>query len=259
VRKPILAANWKMHKTTSETEAYLNVLALEIADINSSEIEVVVLPPFTSLAAASETISERAMSIKLGAQNMNAHKQGAYTGEISATMLRDLFVRYVILGHSERRQIFGETDFVIHENLLAAHESGLRPIFCVGETLEERAAGQVEEVLSRQVRAGLQGMEAREIQDTVVAYEPIWAIGTGRTASAQQAQEVHQFIRSEIAAMSSREVADRVIIQYGGSVKVDNVAGLLDEPDIDGALVGGASLDPREFGEMIRVVRAVRV
>ena len=249
MRKPIVAANWKMNLTSSETESYLKTFILEIG--NATDTEIVIIPPFTALAKASEHLSD-SVAIKLGAQNMNANKSGAFTGEISAAMLRELFVRYVVLGHSERRALFGETDEIINQKLHAAHDSTLKPIFCVGETLEERDAGQVEAVLGRQLRAGLAGLEPKEVQETVVAYEPVWAIGTGRNATAAQAQEAHAFIRRTLAEITDESVAEKVRIQYGGSVKPGNAAELLAQPDIDGALVGGASLDPRDFAEIVR-------
>lgn len=255
MRKPIIAANWKMNLTAGEAESYLETLLMEAGDDHHTEVEVVICPPFTALSKASEALGDN-LVVKLGAQNMSAQKSGAYTGEISAAMLRELFVRYVILGHSERRQLFGETDAMINEKMRAAYESTLKPIFCVGETLAERDAGQIETVLSRQLRGGLKGFDAKEIGETVVAYEPVWAIGTGRVATPAQAQEAHAFIRGELAAIAGAAVAERVRIQYGGSVKAANAASLLAEPDIDGALVGGASLDPREFTEIVKAARA---
>ena len=252
MRKKILAANWKMNLTVEETAAYLRTFLAEAGD--ETDVEVVIIPPFTALAKASELISAT-YSLKLGAQNMSAHKSGAFTGEVSAAMLRELFVRYVVLGHSERRQLFGETDQTVNAKLRAAHEAALKPIFCVGETLEERDGGQVEAVLTRQLRAGLAGSSAKEVQETVVAYEPVWAIGTGRNATPQQAQEAHAFIRRELAATTEAGVAEKVRLLYGGSVKPGNAAALLAEPDIDGALVGGASLDPRDFAEIVKAGR----
>lgn len=255
MRKAILAANWKMNMTVAETATYIKTLLTETGD--DTDVEVVIIPPFTALAKASELISD-SYSLKLGAQNMNAKKSGAFTGEISAAMLRELFVRYVVLGHSERRQLFGETDAIINEKVRAAHEATLKPILCVGETLAERDSGQVEEVLTRQLRAGLAGLASKEVQETVIAYEPVWAIGTGRNATPQQAQDAHAFIRRELAAISDQAVAERMRIQYGGSVKPGNAAVLLAEPDIDGALVGGASLDPREFAEIVHAGKTAK-
>ena len=255
MRKTIIAANWKMHLTVEETAAYIRHFLVETG--HEMEIEVVIIPPFTALAKASELITG-AYSLKLGAQNMNAHKSGAFTGEISAGMLRELFVRYVVLGHSERRQLFGETDAVINEKVRAAHEATIKPILCIGETLAQRDGGEVEAVLARQLHAGLAGLGPREIQETVVAYEPIWAIGTGRHATPDQAQQAHAFIRRELAGLSDGTVAERVRIQYGGSVKPANAGSLLAQKDIDGALVGGASLDPRDFAEIVKAAKAAK-
>ena len=252
MRKAIIAANWKMNMTVEETAAYIKTFLAESGD--DTDVEVVIIPPFTALAKASELISQF-YSLKLGAQTMNAHKSGAYTGEVSAAMLRELFVRYVVLGHSERRQLFGETDAMINRKMHAAHEATLKPIFCIGETLAERDGGQVEAVLSRQLRKGLAGLEAKQIQETVIAYEPVWAIGTGRNATPAQAQEAHAFIRREVAEIADTHVADRVRLQYGGSVKPSNAAALMEEADIDGALVGGASLDPRDLAEIVKAAK----
>jgi triosephosphate isomerase len=194
---------------------------------------------------------------KLGAQNMHWEKPGAFTGEISAPMLRELYVRYVVLGHSERRTLFGESDEVVNKKTRAAIDAALRPIVCIGETLSERDAGKVEEVLNRQIRGSLAGVTAKELADVVIAYEPVWAIGTGRTASPQQAQEAHAFIRAKLAELWDQASAEKVRIQYGGSVKPQNAAELMGQLDIDGALVGGASLDPRGFAEIVKA--AVRV
>ena len=256
MRKAIIAANWKMNMTVAETASYIPTFLAETGD--DTEVDVVLIPPFTSLAKASELIGE-AYSLKLGAQNMSAEKSGAFTGEISAAMLRELFVRYVVIGHSERRQLFGETDKTINAKLLAVHEATLKPIFCIGETLEQRDGGQVEAVLLRQLRGGLAGLDHKHIQETVVAYEPVWAIGTGRNATPAQAQEAHALIRAEIAQITDAAVAEKVRIQYGGSVKVANAAELLSQPDIDGALVGGASLDPRDFAEIAKAAKLAKM
>ena len=186
------------------------------------------------------------------AQNMHWEKAGAFTGEISAPMLRELYVRYVVLGHSERRTLFGETDEIVNKKTRAAIDAALRPIVCIGETLSERDAGKVEEILDRQIKGSLAGVTARELADVVVAYEPVWAIGTGRTASPQQAQDAHAFIRAKLAELWDSASAEKVRIQYGGSVKPQNAAELMGQADIDGALVGGASLDPRGFAEIVK-------
>lgn len=211
---------------------------------------MVVCPPFTALEAVARIILDS--NIRLGAQNMADHGYGAYTGEICAGMLRDLASRFVILGHSERRQYQAETDALVARKALAAHASSLVPIVCVGETLNEREAGLTEQVVGRQVRGSLAGLSSEQLETTVVAYEPVWAIGTGRTATSQQAQEVHAFIRRTIAEMSGEPVARRVRIQYGGSVKPGNARELMSQPDVDGALVGGASLETKTFVEIIK-------
>jgi triosephosphate isomerase (TIM) len=249
MRKKIIAANWKMNMTLDEADGFLDTFLLEIAD--EKGVDIVLAPPFTALARVSDRLSH-VQNVKLGAQNMSAEKAGAYTGEICAAMLRELFVRYVILGHSERRAYFGETDELVNRKAKAALEASLDPIVCVGESLAERDAGQVEQVLERQIRGSLAGLGPKELHRTVVAYEPVWAIGTGRTATPAQAQEAHAFIRRKLAEISDAATAEKVRIQYGGSVKAQNAAELMHQPDIDGALVGGASLDPRGFVEIIK-------
>jgi triosephosphate isomerase (TIM) len=248
MRKKIIAANWKMNMTVGETEAFFSTFLRELGD--ERKVEVVIVPPYLAIAKASE-ILRTAQGVKLGAQNMHWEKSGAFTGEVSAGMLRDLFVNYVVLGHSERRTLFGETDAIVNKKTLAAHANTLRPIVCIGETLEERDGGKVETVLETQIRGSLAGLSAEQLEETVIAYEPVWAIGTGRTASPQQAQEAHAFIRKTLATVWTQQSADKVRIQYGGSVKAANTAELLSQPDIDGALVGGASLDARGFAEIV--------
>ena len=249
MRKKIIAANWKMNMTNAEAASFLASFLLEIGD--ESRADVVIVPPFTALASVSDRLS-KVQNVKLGAQNMHFEKSGAYTGEISAAMLRELFVRYVVLGHSERRTIFGETDAIVNKKLRAAIDASLKAIVCIGETLAERDGGKVEEVLATQIKGSLAGLTPKELAETVVAYEPVWAIGTGRTASPEQAQEAHAFIRKQLAEISDAATADKVRIQYGGSVKPDNTAALMSQPDIDGALVGGAALDPRSFAEIVK-------
>lgn len=248
LRRKIIAANWKMNMTVGEAGAFLETFLLEIG--SEKRVDIVVVPPFTALAKVSERLSN-VQTVKLGAQNMHWEKGGAFTGEISAAMLRELFVRHVVLGHSERRTLFGETDEIVNKKVRAALEASLKPIVCIGETLEERDAGQVEAVLERQIRGSLAGLGPKELSEIVVAYEPVWAIGTGRTATPEQAQEAHAFVRAKIAEISDAGTADRLRIQYGGSVKPANTAELMKQPDIDGALVGGASLDPRGFVEIV--------
>jgi triosephosphate isomerase (TIM) len=253
MRKKILAANWKMNLTQSEAESYMRSFVSEIRDFN--DVDVVIIPPFTAIPAI-VAAAEKMQTLRVGAQNMHWEKSGAFTGEISATMLRALYVRYVILGHSERRSLFGETDEIINRKMRAALDAGLRPIFCVGESLRERDNDQVGQVLEGQIRKGLEGVSPRDLTEVVVAYEPCWAIGTGRTATPAQAEEAHALIRSVLSALSDRTTADRMRIQYGGSVKPDNVEQLMRQKNIDGALVGGASLDPRSFAQIIRSTEA---
>jgi triosephosphate isomerase (TIM) len=249
MRKKIVAGNWKMNMTQTEAARFVEVFVLEIGEI--SDVEIVIVPPFTAITKVTELLGE-AQNIKVGAQNMHWEKNGAFTGEISAALLRDLFVRYVILGHSERRAMFGETDEIVNRKVHAAHEATLRPIVCVGETLPERERGEVERILSTQVRGSLAGFSAKELHEMIVAYEPVWAIGTGQVATPDQAQEAHAIIRKILAELSDESTASRIRIQYGGSVKPDNARELMSQEDIDGALVGGASLDPRSFAQIVR-------
>jgi triosephosphate isomerase len=252
MRKKIVAANWKMNMTQAEAARFVEVFLLEVGDI--ADVDIVIVPPFTAIAKVTELLGE-AQNIRVGAQNMHWERSGAFTGEISAAQLRDLFVRYVVLGHSERRSLFGETDEIVNRKVHAAHEATLRPIVCVGETLEQRERGGVEEILSRQLRGSLAGVSAKELQETVVAYEPVWAIGTGLNATPEQAQEAHAFIRQTLAGLSDESTAERIRIQYGGSVKPDNARELMSQADIDGALVGGASLEPRSFAQIVSAAR----
>jgi len=238
--------------TQGESARFLDSFLGDVGEIN--DVEVVIIPPFTAIPKVSETLG-RAHNIKLGAQNMYWEKSGAFTGEISAPLLRDLFVYYVVLGHSERRTLFGETDEMVNRKVRAAHEAKLRPIVCIGETLDQRDKGDVEKVLSMQLRGSLAGLQPKEMQESVIAYEPVWAIGTGRNATPQQAQEAHAFIRHTLSKMANNETADRIRIQYGGSVKPENARELMSQSDIDGALVGGASLDPRSFAQIVKAAR----
>jgi triosephosphate isomerase len=252
MRKKIVAANWKMNMTQAESARFVESLLLDLGDI--VDVEVVILPPFTAIAKVTEALGT-AQNIKVGAQNMHWEPNGPFTGEISAALLRDLFVRYVVLGHSERRTLFGETDEIVNRKVRAAHEATLRPIVCIGETLEQRDKGKVEKILSVQLRGSLKDLSEKELHETVIAYEPVWAIGTGRNATPDQAQEAHAFIRQTLGEMSDDTTADRVRIQYGGSVKPDNARELMSQPDIDGVLVGGASLDPRSFAQIVLSAR----
>src|SRR3989440_1588018 len=252
MRKKIVAANWKMNMTQAEAARFVQSLLLDLGDI--TDVEVVIIPPFTAIAKVMEALGA-SQGIKVGAQNMHWEPNGAFTGEISAALLRDLLVRYVVLGHSERRQFFGETDKIVNRKVRAAHEATLRPIVCVGETLVQRDKGSVEKILSIQLHGSLATLGAKELQETVIAYEPVWAIGTGRNATPEQAQEAHAFIRETLTELSDATTADRVRIQYGGSVKPENAGALMSQPEIDGALVGGASLDPRSFAQIVNAAR----
>jgi len=247
-RKLIIAGNWKMNKTVAEALDLVRGLKIELANIK--EVDIVVCPPYTALAEVSKAILDS--NIRLGAQNMSEHNVGAFTGEIASVMLKEFSVRYVILGHSERRQYQKETDALIAKKAAAVHAASLKPIVCVGETLEEREGGHMEKVLETQVRGSLAGLTKEQMSETVVAYEPVWAIGTGKTASTAQAQESHAFIRRLLVKNFDEAVARRVRIQYGGSVKPANARELMSQPDVDGALVGGASLEARSFSDIIK-------
>lgn len=247
-RKLIIAGNWKMNKTVAEALDLVRGLKLELANIK--EVDMVVCPPFTALEPVSKAILDS--SLRLGAQNMSENNVGAFTGEIAAVMLKEFSVRYVILGHSERRQYQRESNELIAKKGLAAHGASLKPIVCVGETLSEREGGQTEQVLETQIRGSLAGFSKEQMAETVVAYEPVWAIGTGKTASTAQAQDAHAFIRGQLVKMFDETVARKVRIQYGGSVKPSNARELMSQPDVDGALVGGASLEARSFSDIIK-------
>jgi triosephosphate isomerase len=249
-RKPIIAANWKMHMTEQETDDFLRSFIRLLPE--KCPIQVVIAPPFTSLNKANELLSQgRISGIELAAQNMSQFPAGAYTGEISARMLKEGSVEHVILGHSERRTIFKESNEVINAKVIAALDVRLHPILCVGETLEERDANKVEKVLESQLRECLKDVGVRKIQDCVIAYEPVWAIGTGRTASPAQAQEAHAFCRKVLTELYADD-AQKIRIQYGGSVKANNMAELISQPDVDGALVGGASLESASFWDICK-------
>tara|TARA_B100001057_G_scaffold138290_1_gene137951 strand:+ start:254 stop:1021 length:768 start_codon:yes stop_codon:yes gene_type:complete len=242
-RKYLIAGNWKMNKTATEAVDLVNEIHASVGSQNS--VQVCVCPPYTSLAKVSELIEQS--EVFLGAQNMNSESSGAFTGEVSAEMLRDLYVNFVILGHSERRQLYGETNSSINEKVLAAINNNLKPIYCIGETLEERESGKTLEVVRSQVREGLADFPASAIEHLVLAYEPVWAIGTGKTATDEMAQEVHADIRSVLSEMFGESAASTVRILYGGSMKPENALGLLAQPDVDGGLIGGASLTSRAF------------
>jgi triosephosphate isomerase (TIM) len=247
-RKLIIAGNWKMNKTVAEALDLVSDLKRELAGVK--EVDIVVAPPYTALSEVSKSILDS--NIKLASQNMSENGVGAFTGEIAAVMLKEFSVRYVILGHSERRQFQKESDALIAKKAAAVHAAALKPIVCVGETLAEREGGLMEKVLETQVRGSLAGLTKEQMTETVVAYEPVWAIGTGKTATTQQAQDAHAFIRGVLVAMFDAEVARKVRIQYGGSVKPNNAKELMGQPDVDGALVGGASLEARSFADIIK-------
>lgn len=248
MRKVIVAGNWKMNKTVKEAVSFLSELKPLVSDVKNAGI--VIGAPFTALYAAVKEVE--GSNIKIAAQNMNAKDSGAYTGEISPLMLKEIGVEYVILGHSERREYYGETDEIVNEKVKAALVHGLKPILCVGEKLEEREAGTMETVVKTQTVGGLKGITAEEMKNVVIAYEPVWAIGTGKTASPEQAQEVHAFIRTLLTELYGEVVAQDVTVQYGGSMKGDNAKELISQTDIDGGLVGGASLEAPSFAEIIK-------
>ncbi|MEI8207021.1 MAG: triose-phosphate isomerase [Kiritimatiellales bacterium] len=248
MRKKIIAGNWKMNKTVADALTLVKGIQAELD--GCKEVEVVVCPPFTALKSVSDVLTDS--QIKLGCQNMSSENDGAYTGEISHTMLKELFVKYVILGHSERRQYYKETDFWVNKKVKKALETNLRPIVCVGEKLEEREAGNTEKVVEAQVRGSLADITAEQFENVVVAYEPVWAIGTGKTATSEQAQEVHAFIRGIIRDMVGEKAAKGLRIQYGGSMKASNAKELLSQPDIDGGLIGGAALEARSFIDIVK-------
>ena len=247
MRTPIIAGNWKLNKTISEAVALTTALKSLVAD--TTGVEVIVAPPFTALSAVSDTIA--GSNIRLAAQDVYWEDSGAFTGEVSVPMLKDAGCDYVIIGHSERRQYFGETNTSVNQKVKAALAHDLKPIICVGEHLEEREAGHTETVIENHVTGGIAGLSADDLSSCVIAYEPVWAIGTGKTATPVQAQEVHNFIRGLLTKAYSAEVASQICIQYGGSVKPENAAELMTQPDVDGALVGGASLEAESFAEIV--------
>ncbi len=249
MRKLFITGNWKMNKTATEAVQLVSALVKKVEGL-SDKIDIAVCPPFTTLDRISTIL--KGSGVSLGAQNLSDKASGAYTGEISAAMLLDLGVKYVIIGHSERRQYYGETDELISKKAKFALGAGLLPIVCIGETLQEREAGKMSNVITTQFKGSLAGLTAEDMLKTTIAYEPVWAIGTGKTASPDQAQEVHALIRKLLVDTFGKAVADKVIVQYGGSVKADNAKELMAKPDIDGALVGGASLDAEGFSALIK-------
>ena len=248
MRKPIIAGNWKMNLSLKESVELVTGLKRELADV--TDVEIAVCPPFVYLQAVKDVVE--GSNIALGAQNMSINDNGAYTGEISVSMLKDIGCDFVILGHSERRQYFEESDSLINAKIKKALANGIKPIICVGEKLEERESGITADVVTSQIEGCLAELTAKDLDSCVIAYEPVWAIGTGKTASNDQAQEVHKLIRDLIAKLFSTEVADKMRIQYGGSVKPNNVTGLMSEADIDGALVGGAALKIDSFSQIVK-------
>ena len=248
VRQPVIAGNWKMYKTIAQAVDFVEKLKPVAA--RAHHCEVVIAPPFTALAAAAQ--AAKGSEIRIAAQDVHWENEGAYTGDVSAVMLVEAGATHVIIGHSERRQHHGETDNYVNWKLKAALVAGLTPIVCVGETLAEREAAQTPQVLARQFAGGLAGLTLTEFSRILIAYEPVWAIGTGKNATPQQAQDVHAFVRKQLAAMFDGTVARRVRIQYGGSVKASNARELMSQPEVDGALVGGASLEDRGFSDIIK-------
>lgn len=246
MRRPIIAGNWKMNKTPSEAKELVQGL---IENVKGVKCEVVVCPPFTSLSQIAELTE--GTNIKLGAQNMHFEESGAYTGEISPLMLKEIGVEYVILGHSERRQYFNEDDIVVNKKVKAAIKHGFTPILCVGETLEEREGERTFDVIKKQIEADLCGIDSKNVEDMVIAYEPIWAIGTGKTATSEDANGVIKYIRGLVRDLCGEAAADKVRIQYGGSVKSSTIKEQMSQSDIDGALVGGASLKADEFAAIV--------
>jgi triosephosphate isomerase len=246
-RRPILAGNWKMNMTATQARELASKLIPLVS--GAKDRDIVLGPPFTSISAVADAI--KGTNIGLAAQNLHWEDRGAFTGEISADMLLDSGCKYVIIGHSERRQYFGETDETVNKKVNQALKKGLLPILCVGETLAEREAGRLNDIISRQVTVGLKDISAEDMKKVVIAYEPVWAIGTGKTATPEQANEVHALIREKVMALYSAEIAEGLRIQYGGSVTPENVSQLMAKPDIDGALVGGASLKPESFAALV--------
>lgn len=246
MRKPMIAGNWKLHKTMQESVSLVSELIPAV--VANQQVEIVVAPVYTALSKVAETLA--GSNIKLAAQNCYPQPQGAFTGEVSPPLLKDVGCQYVIIGHSERRQLFAESDELINSKVHAVAATGLGAILCIGETLEERENDQMFDVLRRQVRRGLKNVSSAQMQEVVLAYEPVWAIGTGKTASNEQAQEAHAFIRALLTELYNQPTADATRILYGGSVKPDNVDGLMSQPDVDGALVGGASLKAQDFARI---------
>jgi triosephosphate isomerase len=244
-----------MYKTVSEAVVFAKELRADVKDV--ADVEIVIAPPFTAIHAVAEAL--RNSNIGVAAQNMYWEREGAFTGEVSAGMIKEAGAEYVIIGHSERRRLFGETDAFVNRKLVAAYAAGLWPIMCVGETLDERERNETHAVLDHQLKFGLDGMSGEQISDLIIAYEPVWAIGTGKTATASQAQEAHHHIRGRLRQWFGADAAERCHVIYGGSVKPDNIAELMREPDVDGGLVGGASLNVRSFADIVTNSRPTTV
>jgi triosephosphate isomerase len=251
-RKPLISGNWKMNHNHFEAIQTVQKLSYLLVKNDYEAVDVSVHPPFTDLRSVQTVLESDEVPVALGAQHCHWEDSGAFTGEVSPTMLAKLNVSYVIAGHSERRELFGETDAMVNAKVKAILKAGMTPILCCGETLDEREAAATEDKVAGQVRAGLEGLSAEQVAGLVVAYEPIWAIGTGRTASAEDAQSVCSFVRTTIGEVAGADAAGRVRVQYGGSVKPSNTAELMAQPDIDGALVGGASLQPDDFAAIVQ-------
>ncbi|MFH1823609.1 MAG: triose-phosphate isomerase [Candidatus Firestonebacteria bacterium] len=251
MRKPIIAGNWKMNKNVNESLDLVKDLRFKLVDVN--DIDIVICPPFLSISSVYQFL--KGSNIKVGAQNCYFEKKGAWTGEISPGMLKDAGCHYVIVGHSERRQFFKETDELINKKVKAVLLEGLFPIVCVGEILDEKEKGITNEVVKKQVTGCLKNLTAEEVLKIVIAYEPVWAIGTGKNATPQEAEEVHRFIRGILLKLYNKELSESIRIQYGGSVKPDNISELMAEEDIDGALVGGASLESESFTKIVKFER----
>ncbi|MGE0702814.1 MAG: triose-phosphate isomerase [Vicinamibacterales bacterium] len=254
MRAPFIAGNWKMFKTVHEAVVFAKELRPAVKDI--SDVEIVVVPPFTAVHSVAEAL--RNTNVGVGAQNLYFEREGAFTGEVSGAMVKEAGGEYVIVGHSERRRLFGETDDVVNRKVHAAIAAGLTPIVCIGETLEERERNETMGILDRQLKAGLEGLAPDRVSEMVVAYEPVWAIGTGRNATAEQADEAHRHIRARLEEWFGDEAATHCHVIYGGSVKPDNVGELMAKPDVDGALVGGASLDVRSFTDIVEAAHKAR-
>jgi triosephosphate isomerase len=255
MRLPLIAGNWKMFKTVNAAVVFAKEFRSVVKDV--TDVEIVIAPPFTALHAVAEAL--RNANVGVAGQDLFWEREGAFTGEISAGMIKEAGGEYVIIGHSERRRMFDETDATVNRKLVAAINAGLTPIVCIGETLIEREQNETLAILDRQVKFGLDGLTSDQIAELVIAYEPVWAIGTGRTATAAQAQEAHLHIRSRLRQWFGADAAERCHVVYGGSVKSDNIAELMREPDVDGALVGGASLEVRSFGEIVTNCRTATV